>query len=609
MKEFLVTIFALQTVLTASGKEAQYEPAGLRIPTEWAGKVTPDNAWREYPRPNLVRPQWQCLNGLWDYRVTSGTQTSRPDSWEGKILVPFAIESALSGVKGVLTPDDALWYQRQVDVSAKPGKRHLLHFEAVDYECTLWINDKKIGEHTGGNLPFSFDITDALGSEPVTLTLRVKDASDLGYQLHGKQRLHPAAVFYTAVSGIWKTVWMEEVPELHITALKLTTTMDGKVDLGISLSDGKTAAATVVASLDGKEVARASGQSDSISLTIPEPKLWSPASPTLYDLKIEVGDDVVTSYTGVREVGREKDADGHWRFTLNGKPIFHWGVLDQGWWPDGLLTPPSEEAMVSDILFLKKAGYNTIRKHIKVEPRSYYYHCDKIGMLVWQDQVSNGIGRRRGEGTSSSLWTRLEPDPVEVIWPDEAHDQYMAELKTMIDTLHNHPSIVQWVPFNEAWGQHRTPEVGKWAVDYDPTRHINVASGGNFFPVGHIVDAHLYPHPAFPFEQGEGGRFDDFVKVMGEFGGHGFPVPGHLWNPKEKNWGYGELAKEKKAWLARYRKSIDMLAGLRKQGIAAGIYTQTSDVEGEINGILTYDRKVKKATAETLAEIHREAGF
>ena len=464
MNPFLVSALALQTLFTVSGKAATWAPAGLRTPTEWASKVTPENAWREYPRPTLVRPRWQCLNGLWDYRVTPLTETSRPDSWEGKILVPFAIESSLSGVQGVLTPKDALWYQRTIEVQPKRGKRQLLHFEAVDYQCTLWVNDKKIGENTGGNLPFTFDITDALGAESSTLTLRVKDASDIGYQLHGKQRLHPAAVFYTAVSGIWKTVWMEEVPELHVTDLKITPGMDGQVDLGISLSDGKTALATVVASLDGKEVARTSGQSDSLSLTIPEPKLWSPSLPTLYDLKIEVGDDVVTSYTGVREVGREKDADGHWRFTLNGKPIFHWGVLDQGWWPDGLLTPPSDEAMVSDILFLKKAGFNTIRKHIKVEPRRYYYHCDKIGMLVWQDQVSNGIGRLRGEGTTSSLWTRLEPDPVEVAWPDAAHDQFMAELKTMIDTLHNHPSIVQWVTFNEAWGQHRTPEVGKWAA-------------------------------------------------------------------------------------------------------------------------------------------------
>ena len=604
MKTLLVFALALQTVFASP-----WEPAEFRIPTEWASKVTPENAWREYPRPTLVRPQWQCLNGLWDYCVTPATEFGRPDSWEGKILVPFAIESALSGVKGALTPKDALWYQRKIEAKPKAGKRCLVHFEAVDYQCTLWIDDKRIGEHTGGNLPFSFDITDALRLEPSTLTLRVTDATDAGYQLHGKQKLVPAGVFYTAVSGIWKTVWMEEVPELHITELKITSSMDGKVDLGISLSNGKTVPAVVVASLDGKEVARGAGPSDSLSFTIAEPKLWSPSSPTLYDLKIEVGDDVVTSYVGVREIGRERDADGHWRFTLNGKPIFHWGTLDQGWWPDGLLTPPSDEAMVSDILFLKKAGFNTIRKHIKVEPRRYYYHCDKIGMLVWQDQVSNGVGRLRGEGTTSSLWTRLEPNPVEVTWPDAAHDQFMAEFKSMIDTLYNHPSIVQWVPFNEAWGQHRTPAVGKWAVEYDTSRHINVASGGNFFPVGDIVDAHLYPHPDFPFEQGKGGRFDDFVKVVGEFGGHGLAIPGHLWNPKGDNWGYGELTKKKGGWLKRYRISIEKLAELRKRGVAAGIYTQTSDVERELNGILTYDRRVKKATAEALAEIHRNAGF
>jgi hypothetical protein len=249
-----------------------------------------------------------------------------------------------------------------------------------------------------------------------------------------------------------------------------------------------------------------------------------------------------------------------------------------------------------------------LRKHIKVEPRRYYYHCDKIGMLVWQDQVSSGTGGNRYK-KSSPEWPRLAPNPPEAIWPDDAHEQWMAELKGMMDSLHNHPCIVQWVPFNERWGQHLTMKVGKWTVDYDPTRQVNIASGGNFFPVGHIVDAHKYPHPGFPFEQGAGGRFDGFVKVMGEFGGHGFPVKGHLWNPNARNWGYGGLPSNKEEWLERYKTSIRMLAELRGQGIAAGIYTQTTDVEGEINGLITYDRKVRKLPARVLAEIHREAGL
>ncbi len=330
-------------------------------------------------------------------------------------------------------------------------------------------------------------------------------------------------------------------------------------------------------------------------MQIPGAKLWSPDSPTLYDLRISCGDDVVESYFGVRETTVAEDSDGHLRFFLNGEPIFHWGTLDQGWWPDGLLTPPSDEAMLSDIEFLKAAGFNTIRKHIKVEPRRYYYHCDRLGMMMWQDQVS--------AMADNPEWTRLDPDPEEKTWPAGAHTQFMAELKEMMDLLHNHPCIVQWVPFNERWGQHQTIEVGEWTTEYDPTRQVNVASGGNWHPAGHIVDEHRYPHPGFPFELGENGRFDGYVKVVGEFGGHGFPVEDHLWNPNTKNWGYGGLPKDKAEWLERYRESIRILAELKKQGIAGGIYTQTTDVEGEINGLTTYDRKVQKLTPEELREI------
>jgi beta-galactosidase len=315
----------------------------------------------------------------------------------------------------------------------------------------------------------------------------------------------------------------------------------------------------------------------------------------------------VTPDQAWREYPRPALARAQWS-NLNGKEIFHLGTLDQGWWPDGLLTPPSDEAMASDIRFLKEAGFNTIRKHIKVEPRRYYTHCDRIGMLVWQDQVSSGTGKDRDGGVSPK-WTRLQPNPEDAVWPDAAHAQFMKELKLMMDTLHNHPSIVQWVPFNEAWGQHRTMEVGKWAVAYDPTRQINIASGGNFWPAGHIVDHHEYPHPAFPFPLGESGRFDGYIKIVGEFGGHGFPVKDHLWNPNAKNWGYGGLPKNKEEWIERYKTSIQKLAEIRKAGIAGGIYTQTSDVEGEINGLITYDRKVQKLSAAELAEILKNSGL
>jgi len=572
--------------------------------TRWGQEVTAENAWREYPRPQLQRTGWTNLNGHWEYAVTPKEQSEAPADWDGEILVPFAIEAPLSGVEERITPDDALWYRRTFDADATDGRRTLLNFEAVDYRSTVWVNGEKVGENTGGNLPFSFDITEALEPGTDELVVRVTDATDTAYQLHGKQVLAPRGIWYTPVSGIWQTVWMEDVPVVCIDGLKVTTSIDGRVNVKVDIVNpiGRTPAPEVVALFEGIEVAKAVGRD--VTLTIPEPRLWSPGSPALYDLVVRCGDDEVQSYFGIRETGIERDPKGHLRFTLNGEPIFHWGTLDQGWWPDGLLTPPSDTAMASDIEFLKAAGFNTIRKHIKVEPRRYYYHCDAIGMLVWQDQVSSGTGRDRGGDASSPEWTRLAPDPApDAEWPDEAHEQYLAEHALMIDGLHNHPSIVQWVPFNEAWGQHRTVEVGEWAVAYDPTRQINVASGGNFLPVGHVVDAHHYPHPEFPWEDGEGGRFDDFVKVMGEFGGHGFPVEGHLWSQNTRNWGYGGLPENKEEWLERYRTSIEMLAELKDRGIAGGIYTQTTDVEGEINGLITYDREVQKIAPRTLREI------
>ncbi|MFM7182445.1 MAG: glycoside hydrolase family 2 protein [Verrucomicrobiales bacterium] len=592
-----------------AGHVSAWQPAPDSMLTEWGAKITPETAWREYPRPALTRDEWTNLNGLWKYALAPKTSTTVPTEWTGDILVPFAIESALSGVKKRITPEDAIWYQRELTATKVAGKRVLLHFEAVDYQSTVWVNGSKVGENTGGNLPFSFDITDALKEGPNTLTLKVTDATNTpgAYQLHGKQVLKPGGIWYTPVSGIWQTVWMEQVPEKHIVSAKITPSLTGKVSIKLETRGGD-GDATVTASLNGKQIATATGPVAAIEMQIPEPKLWSPDSPTLYDLTIRFGDDEVKSYTGLRATTVIKDKEGHLRLALNGKELFHWGPLDQGWWPDGLLTPPSDDAMVSDIRFLKAAGFNAIRKHIKVEPRRYYTHCDRIGMLVWQDQVSCAPVKNQ-EISTSPKWTRLQPEPVDAEWPDAAHGQFMKELKLMMDTLHNHPSIVQWVIFNEAWGQHRTMEAGKWAVAYDPTRQINIASGGNFHPVGHIVDHHEYPHPAFPFELGENGRFDGFVKVVGEFGGHGFPVQGHLWNPNAKNWGYGGLPKDKAEWIERYKTSLERLAQLRKNGIAAGIYTQTTDVEPEINGLLTYDRKVRKMEAADLAKILKDSGL
>jgi beta-galactosidase len=564
--------------------------------TEWGAKVTAENAWREYPRPQLQRKEWTNLNGHWDYTVTT-REAAMPSKWTGKILVPFPIESKLSGVRRMLQPYEALWYRRTLEAAPQAGKRTRLNFEAIDYQCRVWINDKEVGSHTGGNLPFSFDITDALRTGPNTLTVRVEDATG-GSQLRGKQTLSPGGIFYTRNSGIWQTVWLEQVSSTnHITSANISSSMDGTVNIGLATS-GPPVRTVVTAALDGRTVTEVSCMSDRISLPIKDPQLWSPEHPHLYDLKITLLDadgkslDEVISYTGIREVGRERDKDGNYRFTLNKKPIFHWGPLDQGWWPDGLLTPPSDAAMKFEIQWLKDAGFNMIRKHIKVEPQRYYYHCDRIGMLVWQDQVSGG---------QSPPWTRFTPDPKDAQWSDDDHRQWLAEFDRMISLLGHFPSIVVWTPFNEAWGQHRTMEIGAWTMKRDPSRLVNIASGGNFWETGHIADEHRYPHPGFPLENP---RYKDYVKVVGEFGGHGWPVKDHLWDESKGNWGYGGLPKSAAEYRERYEKSISILTDLKAGGVSGGVYTQTTDVEEEINGLMTYDRKVMKIPAEDLKKIH-----
>ncbi|HEU4417863.1 MAG TPA: glycoside hydrolase family 2 TIM barrel-domain containing protein [Planctomycetota bacterium] len=571
--------------------ERPERPFRTELLTPWGEVVTADNAWREYPRPQLVRAQWQNLNGHWDHAITP-LDAARPTTWQGPIVVPFAVESRLSGVQRLLHADQALWYHRTIAApSGGDDMRTLLHFEACDYRTKVWIGDTAVGEHVGGNTPFSFDVTDALAAagDSAHLYVRVEDATG-GYQLRGKQVPRPGGIWYTRVSGIWGTVWTERVPKRHVERLTITTKCDGTVTIAVH---GDAGDATAVASRDGVEVARAQG-TGTLTLRVPAPALWSPASPALYDLELTAGADRVRSYFGIREVGRSKDAAGHWRLTLNGAPIFHWGTLDQGWWPDGLLTPPSDAGMCWDVDFLKAAGFNTIRKHIKVEPRRFYAHCDRVGMMLWQDHVAAGHGPR---------WTQLAPDPADAKWPDDARSQFLAELEAMMTALENHPCIVVWVPFNEAWGQHDTVAVGGWTMRSDPTRLVNVASGGNFWPVGHLCDAHSYPHPAFPFDLGSNGRFADFALVVGEFGGHGLPVAGHLWREQARSWGYGGLPKDGAEYAGRYEESLRRLRELIERGIGGAIYTQTTDVETEINGLVTYDRKHVKIPAAKLREL------
>ncbi len=588
-------------------------PFKSELITNWGGQVTAENAWQEYPRPQLVREGWRNLNGHWDYAVAS-RDAAKPAMWDGKILVPFCIESKLSGVQRLLDPTESLWYHRTIEWERNPDRRTMLNFEAVDYRCRVWVNDVEVGQHVGGNNPFSLDITDAIRDGANEIVVRVEDSTG-GSQLRGKQRLDPQGIWYTRVSGIWQTVWLEEVPRRYVDRLKITNEI--AIDESSDRDDARRASSSItvrpilsgepvpgeqvrVVVLDGERaVGEGQGDPSQLSVSIPNAKLWSPTEPHLYNVNVSILDgagkviDQVRSYTGLRIVGQIRDDAGHLRFTLNGDVIFHWGTLDQGWWPDGLLTPPCDDAMRYDVEYLKNAGFNMIRKHIKTEPRRYYYHCDRLGVMLWQDQPSGGTNPK---------WTRLAPNPEDAVWSDDEHAQFMREFEAMVDTLENHPSIVVWVPFNEAWGQHRTIEVGKWIVQRDPTRLTNIASGGNFWPVGHIVDGHKYPHPGFPFDPP---RFKDFIKVMGEFGGHGWPAQGHLWDNSRRNWGYGGLPQTIEEYKDRYRESIRLLAELKTKGIAAGVYTQTTDVEGEINGLMSYDRKVLKIPPAELKEIHQ----
>jgi beta-galactosidase len=572
--------------------------------SRWGADVTPANAWREYPRPQFVRDTWTNLNGNWDYQITPRGQQTMPQTWAGTILVPFCLESRLGGVRRPLSDADALWYRRTFTAAPAAGRRTLLHFEAVDYRCRVYVNGMAVGGHTGGNTPFSVDATPAIREGANELVIRVEDDTE-GMQLRGKQSIMPAGIYYTRVSGIWQTVWLETVPENRLASAAITTdAARGTITVRPTVAGTAGHRLRVRAALAGKPVGAADGPVTApVTVTVAEPKLWSPSHPHLYDLTLELLDDrgtvldTVASYAGIRTLGKVRDEAGHLRFTLNGKPIFHWGTLDQGWWPEGLLTPPSDAAMRSDIEYLKAAGFNMIRKHVKVEPRRYYAHCDRIGMLVWQDQVSGGL---------QPAWKLLDRDPPEANWSDADHAQFMAELTEMVTSLENHPSIVVWTPFNEAWGQHRTLAVGRWLADRDPTRPVNIASGGNFLAGGDIVDFHAYPHPSFPFDAD---RYRDFIHVVGEFGGHGLPVAGHLWDGSAGNWGYGGLPKNAEEYKARYRESIEKLVALRKQGIAAGVYTQTSDVEAEINGLLTYDRVRAKIPAAELRELHRPLGL
>ena len=566
------------------------------LKTRWARDVSPANALPEYPRPQMVRKEWMNLNGLWDYAIVD-KEAAVPEKFDGKILVPYPVESALSGVMKRVGDNNKLWYRRTFQLSpAFEGKRTLLHFGAVDWQTTVTVNGKHVGAHRGGYDPFTFDITDALkpaGEQEIIVS--VWDPTDSGPQPRGKQVNKPGGIFYTPVTGIWQTVWMEPVNPLYVTALRATPNIDeSSVEIEPQLAPSDHSFEIQVSARIGEKYVLCLGQKvekgkagTPLIMPLTSFNRWTPESPTLYEIRVTILEDgkevdSVDSYYAMRKISVAKDDKGIPRLMLNNKPVFQMGPLDQGFWPDGIYTAPTDEALKYDIEVTKKLGFNMTRKHVKVEPDRWYYWCDKLGLLVWQDMPAGdkGVGPGKGE---------IQKDPA-------AAKEFEGELKAMIDALRNHPCIVQWVVFNEGWGQYDTVRLTDWVKQYDPSRLVDCASGWNDMPAGDVHDMHKYPAPGmFPVEEKR-------ASVLGEYGGLGLPIEGHMW--EKKTWGY-KVMTDPAQLTKKYVNFARMLADLEKKGLCAAVYTQITDVETEANGLLTYDRALIKPDADKIAAANR----
>jgi hypothetical protein len=595
MKQFkktfsIIAFSALLQLSTFAQQSWKMQPVPVK--TRWAKEVSPANALTEYPRPQMVRAQWQNMNGLWQYAITA-KDAAAPATYEGQILVPYPIESALSGVKKEVLPNQNLWYKRSfASPVLKDGERALLHFGAVDWQASVYVNGKEVGSHTGGYQNFSCDITDALQNGNNEITLKVYDPTDQGPNPHGKQVLRPQDIYYTPSTGIWQTVWMETVPAAAISDLVMTPDID-KGQLLVNVKAPTDYTVELTASTGGKTVGSAKGSAgSSITLPIKNAQLWSPSQPFLYDLKVQLVKDgktvdAVKSYFGMRKVEIKKDAAGFDRIFLNNQYTYNLGTLDQGFWPDGLLTAPTDEALAFDIKAIKAMGFNTIRKHIKVEPARWYYHCDKLGMMVWQDFVN-------------------PPHHM----PDGAKEEFEKEVAATMEQLHNHPCITTWVLFNEKWGSYDQQRLTEWVKQKDPSRLINGHSGEilyvneklrspspNAWVSADMTDVHSYPDPMnAPALPGK-------ARILGEFGGIGVFIPDHQWNTMSA-WGYIQVTPS--SLKGKYTIMNQHLKLLEREGLSGSIYTQPFDVEGEQNGLMTYDREIIKIPFEELRKIHSQ---
>lgn len=586
------------------------------LKTRWAEQAKCDCPLNDYPRPQMVREKWVCLNGMYDYAVTDENCTAFPAKANGLIRVPFALESSLSGVCRHLKPNERLWYRRKFNAEKTAG-RLLLHFEAVDWECNIFINGKEAGFHRGGYLPFAIDITDLVTDGENELVVKVYDPTEAHWQSRGKQVSKSTGFWYTATSGIWQTVWMETVPENYINKYKLTPDIDkgvfrietdivGEGSLHISVFD------------EGNVIVDADIGTD-CEIAIPDAKLWSPETPFLYDFTLELRTsdttDKVLGYVGMRKFGIANDESGLPRLTLNNKPYFQKGLLDQGYWSDGGLTAPTDEAMIYDIETMKRLGFNMLRKHIKVEPARWYYHCDKIGMIVWQDMVSGGKALNpihagvipNISGVLSPVYNLTLSDGKKRYGifgrtQEENRNEYYRELLEMIDTLYSFTSIGCWVPFNEGWGQFDAKVAYDKIREVDATRVIDHASGWYDQKGGDLKSVHKYILPVVTPKK-DGRPF-----VLSEYGGYSQILDGHVWN-KARSFGYMMYMSKDKLSKAYKKLHEKQVIPQIKKGLCATVYTQVSDVEFEVNGMLTYDREIVKIDEQTIIDINKQLTY